>query len=58
MTKYIVKDWAGNVMNWGQWTDEDDAHEAIRRQVEAELKRLYVDYSSGYYIDEIDEHNF
>lgn len=37
MDKYIVKDWAGNIMNWGEFTDEDYASESITNHVLAEM---------------------
>lgn len=33
MNKYIVKDWAGNTMNWGEYSDFDYASEAITYHV-------------------------
>ncbi len=35
--KYIVKDWAGNVMNWGTFSDFDYAQEAITMHVLGEM---------------------
>ena len=37
MTKYIVKDWAGNVMNWGTFSDTDYAYESIHNRALSEM---------------------
>lgn len=37
MSKYIVVDWAGNVMNWGEYSDFDYASEAITNHVLDEM---------------------
>ncbi len=37
MTKYIVKDWAGNEMNWGSYNTEWAAEAALERHVFEEM---------------------
>lgn len=34
---YIIKDWAGNIMNWGTFETFEDAHESIDEHVRQEL---------------------
>lgn len=69
MTKYIVKDWAGNTMNWGIFDDFDDAMAELDEHVRQELLEdgLNADdqyselnsmsnaevYSGEYWIDEV-----
>ena len=43
MTKYIVKDWAGNIMNWGEFSNTDYAYEAIHNHVLAEMSGDDID---------------
>jgi len=43
MSKYIVKDWAGNVMNWGEFSDTDYAYEAIHNHVLDEMSSDGID---------------
>ena len=33
---YIIKDWAGNVMNWGIYSSEDDAYEDLMNHARAD----------------------
>jgi hypothetical protein len=37
--KFIVKDWAGNVMNWGEYSDIEYASEAIAMHVLDEMSQ-------------------
>lgn len=46
---YIVKDWAGNTMNWGEFDTEDDALVTINFHVMDELE------SEGLMLDEPNE---
>ena len=43
--KYIVKDWAGNVMNWGEFSEFEYAGEAISNHVLGEMSE------EGYKLD-------
>ena len=47
---YVVKDWAGNTMNWESETYDsfDDAAEAIDRQIERELLENGIDVNKTY----------
>jgi hypothetical protein len=43
MSKYIVKDWAGIEMNWGEFSDFDYAVEAINLHALDEMSRDGID---------------
>lgn len=44
---YVVKDWAGNEMNWGTFETEEDAFDSIVEHVRLEL------LNDGLNVDEI-----
>ena len=66
MKKYIVKDWACNVMNWGEFECDSDALDAIYTKVNEEMEadgydaldekneHVYNTYCDEYFVDEID----
>lgn len=41
--KYIVKDWAGNIMSWGTFDNEEDAYEHLINQAEIYCKMEGID---------------
>jgi hypothetical protein len=48
MTKYIVKDWAGNVMDWGTFSSYDEAWDVIAQKVDDELLSDGIDVNKTY----------
>lgn len=67
--KYIVRDWAGNVMNWGEYSDIDDAFADITMHAFEDMEADGLDieddsdqmsynldqYCGEYWVDEIPE---
>lgn len=48
ITRFIVKDWAGNVMNWGEYEDFDDAMVELDERVRMELRENGIDIEQTY----------
>lgn len=51
---YIIKDWAGNVMNWGTFDSEDDAYAELLLRAEDSVCKsdYYAEEDINSFIDE------
>jgi hypothetical protein len=61
MRTYIVKDWAGNEMDWGIFDHEDLAFEEIDKRVYAQMEadgifvddeEVFAEYAGEYHVTE------
>jgi len=45
---FIIKDWAGNTMNWGEFNDFEDASCELDARVNSQLLDCGIDYDKTY----------